>query len=259
MKLLTTGQAARRCSVTRDTILKWIRAGRVAAIRTAGGHFRIPEENLQPLSYEGHGALPTDRPPTFHYCWEYFARSGQALTGCEKCIVYQAKATRCFELSGLKNEDGFVGTFCRTRCEDCAYFQDRWAHPVRVLVISDNPSLQRSLRTGMERSAFELRFTSCEYECSTVVAGFRPEYALVDCSLPEDRCEELCLHLAADPRVPDLKIVLAASEPQERLGKLPKVCSQIAKPFDAARLEAYLESEGAFAAPGRESAVGKSG
>lgn len=135
------------------------------------------------------------------------------------------------------------------------YFQDRWAHRVKVLVITDDPALQQSLRNGMERSAFELQFTSCEYECSTLVATFRPEYALVDCSLPEDRCEELCRHLAADPRVPDLKIVLATLGPQERLGRLPKVCSRIAKPFDAVRLEAYLEAEGAFAAPGRKRAI----
>ena len=33
-RFLTTGQAAELCSVTPDTVLKWIRSGRLAAART---------------------------------------------------------------------------------------------------------------------------------------------------------------------------------------------------------------------------------
>ena len=39
--LLTTGQAAKLCSVTPDTILKWLKRGRLNGVRTAGGHYRI--------------------------------------------------------------------------------------------------------------------------------------------------------------------------------------------------------------------------
>ena len=45
----TTGQAARLCSVTPDTVLKWIKAGRIEAQRTAGGHYRISPQELERL------------------------------------------------------------------------------------------------------------------------------------------------------------------------------------------------------------------
>ncbi|MHC4663312.1 MAG: helix-turn-helix domain-containing protein, partial [Planctomycetota bacterium] len=45
-KYLTTGQAAIRCSVSPDTVLKWIRSGLLPARKTAGGHHRINERDL---------------------------------------------------------------------------------------------------------------------------------------------------------------------------------------------------------------------
>ena len=38
---VSTGQAARYCFVTSDTIVNWIKAGHLAAQRTAGGQYRI--------------------------------------------------------------------------------------------------------------------------------------------------------------------------------------------------------------------------
>ena len=45
--VLTTGQAAKLCAVSTDTVLKWIRKGRLKAFRTAGGHCRINRPDLQ--------------------------------------------------------------------------------------------------------------------------------------------------------------------------------------------------------------------
>lgn len=42
----STGQAARCCFVTSDTILNWIHAGSLEAQRTAGGQYRIRREEL---------------------------------------------------------------------------------------------------------------------------------------------------------------------------------------------------------------------
>ena len=39
---LTTTQVARRCGVSRFTVLKWIKQGRINAIKLFGGHYRIP-------------------------------------------------------------------------------------------------------------------------------------------------------------------------------------------------------------------------
>jgi len=39
---LTTGEAAKKCGVKLNTIKNWIRNGNITAIRTPGGHWRIP-------------------------------------------------------------------------------------------------------------------------------------------------------------------------------------------------------------------------
>ena len=44
--LLTTGKAARMCSVKPDTVLKWIKKGVLPATRTMGGHYRVEEQDL---------------------------------------------------------------------------------------------------------------------------------------------------------------------------------------------------------------------
>ena len=46
---LSTGAAARLCSVNPDTVLKWIKKGRLPATRTVGGHYRIEEQDLAAL------------------------------------------------------------------------------------------------------------------------------------------------------------------------------------------------------------------
>ena len=88
---LTTGQAARLCSVTPDTVLKWIKKGSLEAVRTAGGHYRIRREDLEPLFTVGrisrripdmtNGELRQLR------CWEYFSRGGSVREECEGCAV----------------------------------------------------------------------------------------------------------------------------------------------------------------------------
>jgi len=46
---VTTGEVGRACGVTASAVKKWIRQGKVRAIRTPGGHFRIPVEEIERL------------------------------------------------------------------------------------------------------------------------------------------------------------------------------------------------------------------
>lgn len=46
-KYLTTGDAARACDVSLVAVKKWIRQGKLRAIRTPGGHFRIPADEFE--------------------------------------------------------------------------------------------------------------------------------------------------------------------------------------------------------------------
>ena len=42
MKLLTTRAVAGLFNVTPETIQRWIREGKLHAVRTLGGHYRVP-------------------------------------------------------------------------------------------------------------------------------------------------------------------------------------------------------------------------
>lgn len=84
--ILTTGQAARLCSVTPDTILKWIKSGRLEAHRTAGGHYRIKRRHLSDLE------LVPPRPRNFSYCWEFYSSDGSIQAKCKNCVVYRTRA-----------------------------------------------------------------------------------------------------------------------------------------------------------------------
>jgi excisionase family DNA binding protein len=45
--LYTTGDVARLFHVSRPAVKKWIKAGKLRAVRTPGGHFRIPARQLE--------------------------------------------------------------------------------------------------------------------------------------------------------------------------------------------------------------------
>src|SRR5437870_12730663 len=47
MRFLTTGQLASSCQVTIPTVKRWIREGFLAPFQTAGGHYRVTEEEFE--------------------------------------------------------------------------------------------------------------------------------------------------------------------------------------------------------------------
>jgi excisionase family DNA binding protein len=60
MRFLTTGEIAAACQVTIPTVKRWIREGHLAAFQTAGGHFRVTDEEFQRFQ-TAHG-IPGARP-----------------------------------------------------------------------------------------------------------------------------------------------------------------------------------------------------
>ena len=58
-RLLTTGQVAKRCSVTRDTVVKWIRGGRTKWIATDTTIVDLSSDESEELFREA----PADRYP----------------------------------------------------------------------------------------------------------------------------------------------------------------------------------------------------
>jgi excisionase family DNA binding protein len=125
-RAFSTGQAARFCYVTSDTILNWIRSNRLPAQRTAGGQHRIRLDDLRSFMLEngmGTGLLDAEK-DVRPYCWEFHCHvtgrhSTQAAMGpCAECLVRRSGTLNCWELHGLLSAT-------RRRvdaCEDCDYY-----------------------------------------------------------------------------------------------------------------------------------------
>jgi len=231
-------------SVTPDTVLKWTKKGRLAAIKTAGGHYRILRDSvlalLPPEDGLSGGRLATRERPVVP-CWEYNAATGKIKENCRSCLVFKAKGSKCYEVGRLLREKGEGATCCPTDCEDCAYYKERKKRSIKVLIFTGNDNLKDALTKDSKYSRIRLQFTSCEYDCSLVVDSFHPEYVIVDCSIDPKECEELCKHLASDPRIPGIRIILAIPPGEECETELLGGIAVIDQPFNMAELEKNIE------------------
>ncbi|MHC4942693.1 MAG: excisionase family DNA-binding protein [Planctomycetota bacterium] len=231
-RTISTGDAAKRCAVTRDTILKWIKKGILDATRTPGGHYRVYEVSLRPYLA---GEIPcpastTETPPTDAKesvpCWEFMSPSGVVNEACQECLVYRAKALRCFEMARLGENNGFRGTFCKTSCVECSYFNTVHGqlNTNSILVLTEDVHLIGSLTKGLHGSPRILRFTSSTYECSALIDSFKPGIILVDFELHQVQIENLCQRISEDPRIPDTKII--AVTPSRMDADHLKICNR---------------------------------
>lgn len=116
----STGQAARYCYVTADTVLNWINNSSLRAHRTVGGQYRILAPDL--LAFLRDHGMSTDllegemdvRP----HCWEFHC-SGQTEPGCLECMAYRSGAVNCFELRDvIPPEMRLI-----PRCDECDYYR----------------------------------------------------------------------------------------------------------------------------------------
>ncbi len=249
--LLTTGQAAKLCSVKPDTMLKWIKKGKIKASRTAGGHFRVNRSDMADYISSTHSENEEDsikgtRKP-FQFCWEYFALHGEIIQDCLKCLVYSSRTMRCWELSRLSTEFGFAGIYCTTTCNDCKYKQDQRSKPFQVILVTDDDQIKTSLLEQSEGTWSIMRFTNCEYGCSSIIDQFRPDYIVIDgYCFSEERCAEFCFNLQQDPRIPETKIIMLLSESAQKKGNRnqSKIYKYINKPFSAHKLKTSLDYTG---------------
>ena len=236
--VLSTGQAAALCSVTPDAVLKWVKSGRLSAMRTPGGHYRVRRDELLKMvaSTRRPQSEPEDESRPFQYCWEFNAESGQIRPECQTCLVYRARASRCYEMIRLPPEAGHAKHFCRTSCEECEYYGLLKSQRPNVLVVTDEEGQRAMLQAGEADLGYDLEFSDCEYHCSMIVEGFRPDFVVIDCMLGTRRSLDLIEHLAEDPRVPYARIILAGQR-----DRLPRECDTkvfalIERPFTGGEL-----------------------
>jgi len=254
--LLTTGQAAKLCAVTPDTVLKWIKKGRLEATRTAGGHYRLALPDLEPfMAGFGQKGIPGISETTFSPvrsqdgtkeepgevpCWEFLSDNGETREACRQCVVYRVKATRCFLMAGLDADVGHAHQFCEGSCEECVYYRRVQGLGTQVLFISSDEELVSRIEWSEDES-ITMRFARNGYEASALIQEFRPEVAIIDLEGLPDQGFGLLDSIAADPRVPHIRVILVV--PPEVMGRVlqrPRhrlVVSMLEKPHVCEHIE----------------------
>jgi excisionase family DNA binding protein len=116
----STGQTARYCYVTADTILNWIKNGSIKAHRTAGGQYRILASELLRFmrEHDMNTELLESEIDVRPHCWEFHC-IGQTEAPCIECMVYRSGAMSCFELSNVNPPESRLFP----SCDECDYFR----------------------------------------------------------------------------------------------------------------------------------------
>ncbi|MFY9725306.1 MAG: helix-turn-helix domain-containing protein [Bryobacteraceae bacterium] len=240
--LLTTGKAARLCSVKPDTVLKWIKKGVLPATRTVGGHYRVEERDLlRVLSQDDGSESRTEetalcsRPMR---CWEYM-NNGPGVE-CQSCVVYKTHATWCFRMVGVVKGAGHGKRFCPGLCQECPYYRRVHGLPTNVLVISQDESLIQEL-AKRENASVAFRFARRGYDASAIITVFRPAFVIFDQAILESLGIALLEALASDPRTLGTRILIAV-----RKGSMGfrfhdrAVYANIEEPFNADEIVAIV-------------------
>ncbi len=208
---LTTGKAAQLCSVKPDTVLKWIKKGRLPAVRTVGGHYRVEERDVLEALTQGHvGDEPSEESSALcgrpMRCWEYMNQGPG--TECQECVVYKVHAAWCFRLVQQVRGAGHTANFCGTSCQECPYYRRVHELATNVLVITRDEGLIRDL-AAKENEQIAFRFARRGYDASAIIEVFRPAYVIIDQAVLDNLGATLLEALSSDPRVRGVRILVA--------------------------------------------------
>jgi len=241
---LTTTEAAKLLSVSPDTVLKWVKAGKVKSHRTLGGHFRIPLSELSqiatemPVSVDWKGL--SAGPVTHQYCWEYLAAGGEIKKECRECITFRSRARRCYELKDLPGGLGCLNLMCDTDCHQCGYYKKVYGQGINVIAMAHSGNLISDIQESGATAGMDIRIVGSEYEMATLIHGFRPDYIVVDCSFGKRRTSDICGSLYADIRLPVPRIILSSKTRQIKDYCDREVFGWICKPFSVEQLRACI-------------------
>ena len=237
-QLLTTGKVAQRCSVKPDTVLKWIKKGRLRAVRTMGGHFRVDERDLVPLleNVEDDEDRIDNAPACAHpplRCWEYMSDDSQE--ECQTCSAFRVHAAWCFQLVKLTHAAGHNKKFCTGSCLDCPYYRRTHGLPTNVLVLTRDQALIQRIANG-NHECLAFRYARTGYDASAIMSVFRPALVVVDEYVLSNGDAGLVEALAADPRIPGVRILIGAREGSTYSRLAPAGQSREASPYRSAAM-----------------------
>jgi len=246
---LTTGQAAKLFAVTRDAVLKWIKQGRLTAIRTAGGHYRLLEQEVRRLAgaAEGQGGKagsPRESAPAgaaVMRCWEYAAGEGAPLPPCRHCLAYQAGASFCFQLR--RRTSGVPLACCGpAECADCPYYRRVHGLPGRLLLVGSAAVLSPGLRKSKQ---WKVLRAEDAYQAGQLVLRYFPAVAVVDAATGKQG-RQFIERLLEDPQAIRTRIVFVGAGRRPRRfvsGAEPGVWSRVSLaigPLSRQALESVL-------------------
>jgi excisionase family DNA binding protein len=241
----TTTDAARLLSVSADTVLKWVRSGKIRSYRTPGGHARIPREAVEKLLPHSRirAQATVDRTPEvpYEYCWDFYSDDGTIKEECLDCLVYRSRARRCYEMRDIPELFGLLKLQCNKACADCEYYAIAKKQGRSALIVSRDRDLIKPLEAHKDDAELTLRFASGEYDCAVILDKFRPDYVVVDYSMGAVRSRHICQHLAEDERVPFARVILTSKTVQARESCDRQVLGWIEKPFTFEQLKSCLQ------------------
>ncbi len=236
-ELLTTGEAASILSVTSDAVLKWVKAGKLPAQRTPGGHYRIRKADLLNNAEPSNGNGIKAPQKSFKYCWEFNSDNGEMQSGCRDCIVYKSRTLRCYEMMQLPEKTGHAKLYCDNTCEDCSYYSQVRGERPNVLIITDERQISQNLHKRENEREYNVKCTNCEYECSAIVEEYRPDYVIIDCSIGTQKAQDFTRHIAEDPRIPLVRMIIVGEELDMQYECNKAVFARIQKPFTLSKME----------------------
>ncbi len=247
----TTTQAARLLSVSSDTVLKWVKAGKLASYRTPGGHHRIPAEAVTALlpGDDAAGTSPPDGSDHLH-CWDARAHDGGPDPACRDCPAYASRARRCHELRDDPVTFARLELDCDSDCPACEVYRLTRDRRPGVLMVSRSGAWMRRLAEAAAGADLELEVVDSAYACAAALERFRPDFVVLDAALGAARTREIRRHLVADPRLPLPRVVLASRRPRWDETCARDLCGWIRKPFDLDRLEHFLDGHRRPESPG---------
>ncbi len=241
---ISTGRAAGICGVTPDTVLKWIKKGKISAFRTVGGHYRIRLESLKPLLESPDKVLenlPGSSGGETGFCWEYTDFDGEESKNCRDCVIFKAKAERCLVYAGQNQYSDFADRNCKETCEECEYFRYIRKSTYNVLIITNDNKFKEKINSGISGN-MNIKYSCCGYETAMTIQDFRPDYIVVDETLDKSDADEIITNLINDSRVHGAQIVIATEDKISEKLENSGICASISMPFDSKDLRTCFEN-----------------
>lgn len=244
-KYYTTSEAARLLSVSSDTVLKWVRAGKIKSYRTPGGHARIPVEAINAILPDSKMAIrpvpQEELSPSFKYCWEFNSGIHGLNPECRECIAYLSRARRCYEIRSASGISLPPNSYCRDNCEYCEYYRLMYTHEKAVLIVSQGKEWLNAVVEQSRNYGMHVETAASEYECAMRVNAIRPDVVVVDCGYGAARTRQFCRHIREDERLPMVRIILASKVARIKDYCEDEIFGWISRPFTFDQLRAMID------------------